>query len=101
MSLSTAKVVTIITVFDARELVLQGFAELGVDSFSSSRVEGVGVHGTRRSGFIEAGNLVYTIVASEQLSDRILAWVEQHLLSRHPSIAYSTHATVVAARAIP
>jgi hypothetical protein len=100
MPLSTAKVVTIITVFDAREFVLQGFADLGVDSFSSSHVDGIGVHGTKRHGLIEAGNLVYTIVASEQLSDRILAWAEQHLVTRHPSIAYSTHATVVSARAI-
>ena len=96
----SAKVVTIITAFEARELVLTAFAVLGVRGFSTSRVEGVGVHGHRRSGLVEAENLVFVIVASEELAERVLEWVGKHLVSHYASIAYSTNARAVAAKPI-
>ncbi len=96
----TAKVVTIITVFEARERVLEALTTLGVRGFSTYNVEGTGVHGEKRTGLVETENLVFVILASEPLSDRVLAWVEEHLLPRYPGIAYSTDVSAVAARPI-
>jgi hypothetical protein len=91
------KVVTIITVFEARELVREGFAGLGVVGYSSSHVDGVGAHGEKRSGFTGVKNLEYVVVTSEALAARLLDWVEHKLLPHHPSIAYSTAAAAVTA----
>ena len=95
-----AKVVTIITVFEAQGRVLQAFADLGVRGFSSTHVEGVGLHGEKRSGIMEVKNLEFVTVTSEALSVRVLAWVETHLLPSYPAIAYSTDTIAVAARPI-
>src|SRR5215475_4599412 len=91
------KVVTIITVFEAGELVRKGFATLGVVGYSSSHVEGVGAHGEKRSGLTGGKNLAYVVVVSEALAARILDWVDHKLLPHHASIAYSTDATAVTA----
>ena len=93
-----ARVVTIITVFEARELVLDAFSDLGVRSYSMSRVEGAGVHGEKRTGLVEAENFVFVVVASAPLATRVLTWVEADLLARYPCIAYTTDAIAVAAR---
>ena len=95
-----AKLVTIITAHEARDLVSKALADLGVHSFSTSRVEGTGRHGPKRRGFIEAGNIEFTIVVSEPLSIRLLSWVETNLLAAHPGIAYSADVLAVAARPI-
>lgn len=97
MPATPAKVVTIITAFEARQLALDAFADLGVRGFSEYRVEGVGVHGAKRGGLVETENFAFVIVASEALSVRLLTWVEERLLSRYPCIAYSTDAVAVAA----
>jgi hypothetical protein len=96
MFMTNAKVVTIITAFDARERLLEAFAHLGVHSFSSFHVEGVGVHGEKRTSLGETRNLVYVTVVSEALATRLLAWVEADLLTAFASIAYSTDAVAVA-----
>ena len=90
------KVVTIITTLDARERLLNAFAKLGVRGFSASHVEGMGRHGERRSGLTGTKNILYTVVATEPLSARLLAWVEEGLLPEFPSIAYSTDAVAIA-----
>src|SRR5690349_7528133 len=97
----SAKVVTIITAYDAQAIVRRGLAALGVTGFSWSYVEGVGVHGEKRAGLIEAKNLQYLVLASAPLAARVLDWVERELLPRHPSIAYSTDAAAVTAGALP
>jgi hypothetical protein len=99
--MENAKVVTIITDFEARDLVLAGFEDLGVRSFSSTHVEGVGVHGEKRTGLNETKNLEYVVVASEALAASLLAWVQDRLLPRYPSIAFSTDAFVVSAKPLP
>ena len=95
-----AKLVTIITAYEARNLVMQALADLGVHSFSTSKVEGAGRHGPKLRGFIEAGNVEFAIVVSEPLSIRLLSWVEAKLLAEHPGIAYSADVLAVAARPI-
>lgn len=95
-----AKVVTIITEFAARQLILDALAALAVRSFTSTGVEGSGVHGEKRHGFVQAGNLQFVIVVSEPLSVRLLTWVEQSLLPHFPSVAYSADVLAVTARAI-
>lgn len=97
MTLTNAKVVTIITAFDARARLLEAFADLGVHSFSTFHAEGMGAHGEKRTGLDETKNLVYVSVLSETVAARVLAWVEAELLPAFPSIAYSTDAVAVAA----
>ena len=55
---TNAKVVTIITAFDARARLLEAFSDLGVRSFSTFHVEGMGVHGEKRSGIGDTRNIV-------------------------------------------
>jgi nitrogen regulatory protein PII len=93
----SAKVITIITAFEARDLVLDAFADLGVRKYSVLHVEGLGAHGERRSGLTETKNLMYIVVASEALAARLLQWVERELLLAASSIAYSADAAAVAA----
>jgi hypothetical protein len=95
-----AKVVTIITVFEARERVLEAFVTLGVRGYSTFQVEGAGVHGDKRIGLVESENLVYVVLASDGLATRMLTWVETQLLPRYPGIAYSSDVAAVAARPI-
>jgi hypothetical protein len=97
MVLTNARVVTIITAFDARARLLKAFSDLGVQSFSSFHVEGMGTHGEKRTGLAEAKNIVYVSVVSEALASRVLAWVEADLLPSFPSIAFTTDAVAVAA----
>jgi len=97
MPKSTARVVTIITAFEARELLLEELASLGLRGYSVIHVEGMGAHGEKRSGLTAAKNLAYVVVTSEVQADRLLDWVDRELLRHHPSIAYSTNAAVVAA----
>lgn len=92
------KVVTIVTVFAARELVQAAFPSLGVDGFTARHVEGVGAHGEKRTSLFDAKNVEYIVVASESLAERIMQWVEDELLPRYPAIAYSTDAVAVLAR---
>ena len=100
MSSVQAKLVTIITVFEARDIVLEALAALGVRGFSLSRVEGVGVHGKKRTGLVDADNVEFAIVTSEPLCARILEWVDGDLLACHPGIAYSSDVVAVAAKVI-
>jgi hypothetical protein len=100
MILTKAKVVTVITVFDARARLLEAFAHMGVHSYSSFHAEGMGVHGAKRTGIGEAQNIVYVSVVSEALAARVLTWVESDLLPAFPSIAYCTDAVAVAAAPI-
>lgn len=100
MKSENAKVVTLITVFDARDLVLKAFADMNVRGYSLAHVEGVGVHGQKKSGLVETENLSYVIVASESLAAQVLDWVDRELLARYPSIAFSTDATAVTATAL-
>lgn len=93
-----AKVVTIITVFDAQDLVQTGFTALGVAHFSSFHIEGVGAHGERRSGLSANKNLEYVVLASEALASSLLDWVDRELLPNYSSIAYSTDAVASTAR---
>jgi len=90
-----AKLVTIITVFEAHDFVDAAFVRLGVARYSSFHVEGLGVHGRKRAGLSENKNLEYVILASEALAGRVLAWVDRELLPHHPSVAYSTDAVAV------
>jgi nitrogen regulatory protein PII len=92
-----SKLVTIITAFEARDLVLQAFADLGVRKYSVVNVEGMGTHGERRSGITMTRNLMYMVVASEGLAARVLQWVERVLIMQVSSIAFSTDAVAVAA----
>lgn len=96
-----AKVVTIITVFEAEDPVLNAFTRLGVTRFSSFESEGVGVHGAKRSGLSENRNLQFVIVASEALAARVLAWADRELVPHYPSIAYSTDGAAVTAEPLP
>jgi len=95
-----AKVVTLITVFDAHDLVLKAFSDLNVRGYTATHVEGVGAHGQKRTGLVEAQNLSYVIVASEALAARLLAWVDDELLPRYAAIAFSTDAVAVTASAL-
>lgn len=92
MLTENAKVVTIVTVYDAQDLVQAGFTALGVAHFSSFQIEGVGAHGERRSGLSGNKNVEYVILASEALASRLLDWVDRELLPNYSSIAYSTDA---------
>lgn len=92
-----AKVVTIITVFEAQDFVDTAFVHLGVTRYSSFHVEGLGVHGRKRTGLSENKNLEYVILASESLAGRVLAWVDRELLPHHPAVAYSSDAVAVTA----
>ncbi|HVZ88246.1 MAG TPA: hypothetical protein VHG72_14840 [Polyangia bacterium] len=92
-----AKVVTIITAFEAQDLVAGAFADLGVKRYSSLRVDGLGAHGRKHSGLSGNKNLEYVILASASLAEKVLAWVDLELLPRYPSVAYSTDATAVTA----
>jgi hypothetical protein len=94
---TATKIVTIITAFEARDLVLAGFADLGVRKYSLLHVEGMGEHGERRSSLTGTKNIMYIVVASEALSARLLQWVERELLLAASSIAYSSDAVAVAA----
>ena len=96
-----AKVVTLITVFEAEEAVRTAFARLGVTRFSTAHIEGIGAHGRKRSGLSENKNLEFVIVASDALAERVLSWVDRELLPNHPSIAYSTDATAVTTGPLP
>jgi hypothetical protein len=93
-----AKVVTIITVFESQDFVAAAFVHLGVERYSSFHVEGLGVHGRKRTGLLENKNLEYVILASESLAGRVLAWVDGELLPRYPAVAYSTDAIAATAR---
>ena len=92
-----AKVVTIITVFEAQDLVAAGFVELGVVHYSSFHVEGLGMHGRKRSGLSENQNLEYVVLASESLAGRVLAWVDRELIPHYSAVAYSTNAVAATA----
>jgi hypothetical protein len=92
----TARVVTIITTFEARDLVLNAFGDLGVRKYSVLHVEGMGAHGERRSSLTSTKNVMYLVVASEALAARLLQWVERELLLVASSIAYNTEAMAVA-----
>ena len=96
-----AKVVTIITVFEAQDLVAAAFVQLGVARYSSFHVEGLGVHGRKRTGLSENKNLEYVILASESLAERVLAWLDRELLPHYPAVAYSTDAVAVTAGPLP
>lgn len=87
-----AKVVTIVTVFEAQDFVADAFAQLGVARYSSFQVEGFGVHGRKRAGLSENKNVEYVILASESLAGRVLAWADRELLPNFPAVAYSTGA---------
>ena len=92
-----AKVVTIITVFEAQDHVADAFVQLGVARYSSLHVDGLGVHGRRRDGLSENKNLEYVILASESLAGRVLVWVDRDLLPHFPAVAYSTDAVAATA----
>ena len=92
-----AKLVTIITVYSARQRVVDALAALGLRGFSVHSVEGHGAHGQRVDTFFEKENLAFNIVTSAELAAKLLEWVERDLLRHDPSIAYCADVTAVPA----
>jgi hypothetical protein len=90
MPLINAKLVTIVSVFEARDRITEELKKLGVSGMSIARVEGEGFHGTKRDGLFESANAAFSVVASERLAAAILEWVEREIEPRHPVIAWSS-----------
>jgi nitrogen regulatory protein PII len=90
-----AKLVTIITTFDAEHRVREALREIGIRGFSVARVDGEGVHGERQGGFITHESAAFTVVTTAELAAKIMAWVEQHFVPTSPGIAYVTDVVAV------
>jgi hypothetical protein len=95
-----AKLVTIITVFEARDHVQSGLRELGLGGYSVARVEGHGVHGELVSGFGSAQNFLFLVLTSAERAAGLLEWVERALVPNFPGIAYAVDAVAVPASAL-
>ena len=95
MPSAPAKLVTIITVFEAKDHVQRGLGTLGLGGYSVARVEGHGVHGDLASGIGTAKNFLFLVVTEAGRAAALLEWVERELLPNFPGIAYSVDAMVV------
>jgi hypothetical protein len=90
-----AKLVTIITVFEAREHVQTALRDFGLGGYSVARVEGHGVHGDLASSIGSAKNFLFLVLTDAARASRLLAWVEGELLPSFPGVAYAVDAVAV------
>ena len=70
-------------------------SEFAITGFSFSNVRGYGTHGSLPASWLDAQNISFTIVTTEELADKILAWAERDLIAHHPGIAYVTDVVAV------
>jgi hypothetical protein len=85
-----AKLVTIITGFEGQDTVERTLASFGVRGYTHVKAKGSGIHGAVPDGVFEAGNVIFTILASEATATKILEWVERELAEASPTVAYTT-----------
>ncbi len=84
-----AKLVTIITVYQAQTTVQAHLRSLGITGYSEHSVDGHGSTGERHAGLIDAANIQFTVVTSADQATKLLGWVERNLSQHHPSVAYA------------
>ena len=87
---SPAKLVTIITGFEGQDSVERTLASFGVRGYTHVKAQGSGLHGPVPDGVFGAGNVIFTILASEATDTKILEWGEQELAEAFPTVAYTT-----------
>ncbi len=84
-----AKLVTVIAAYECYDAVRNMLHKKGIKAFSVSRSDGEGLHGPQHDGFVGNANFVFTVVTTEAHAERILAWVDEHLVRQSfPAIAY-------------
>ncbi len=92
MPIVPAKVVTIIAVFEAQEKIENHLKALGLKGWSFDRCKGRGIRGTRLGGFSDGDNLNFTVIASEEVAEKLITWVGESLNPLDPAVAYAVDA---------
>ncbi len=95
MAIVSARVVTIISVIEARDQILKGIESFGLRAYSTHRIRGRGAHGRRMGGFFESENVSFVVVTSPAMALKLLTWVDDEVSKIHPAIAYSAGADAV------
>jgi hypothetical protein len=92
-----AKLITIITVSEARDRIAEEIKRLG-SGFSVGSVAGVGFHGERRDDLFNTANVQVSVVASAQLTEQLMAWVTGELEPLFPVVAWVSDVTALPGR---
>ena len=88
------RLVTIVAAYELEPHVAADLRALGVPGWTSTRVNGQGVGGTRRYGLLDGANVKFETVVERSLADRLA----EHLVKQfagHALVAFASDVDVV------
>ena len=93
--------VNITTAYSQKDRVERKLAELAILGFSFSNVRGHGTHGHLPTSWLDASNISFTVITTEELADKLLHRAEHELIAHYPGIAYVTDVMTVSHTLLP
>ena len=69
------KLVTVVASFQFGDRICDDLKALGVSGYTRSKVDGWGVHGARKAGFIDGANVRLETLVGAELADKVLRMI--------------------------